>query len=194
MKVYIGEGPSQHIFLIPKCEIDKRPSLSDPKIGCIQPMDDGTTRLDLPCFREFSPERFGLVAEFLSTGKFGHPSVNPQNRDRYLEQCIQAWMIADRMVLEDLLDLVVVKIQETRPWTLQEVMPLAGMVYEEEGSALQAYTTMKEMTAEAVADNFQAVALEYREVFWRSFNELPELQRDVYRLLLERAERKISEG
>lgn len=193
VKVYIGEGDTQEIFLIPKSEVDRRPSLSDPKIGCTQPMDDGTTRLDLPCFRTFTSDQFRLVAEFLSTGKFGHPSVNPTNRDECLDNCMSAWEVADRMVLEDLLDLVVVKIRETRPWGLEEIIIMAKEVYKEEGSALGAHAGMKEMIADAIADNFQALAMDYGAIFFDSWNALPELQRDVLKKLSKRAEKKLSE-
>lgn len=196
VKVYVGEGEYEEEFIIPKPEIDRRPSLSDPQIGCTTMMNDGTLKLDSPCFRSFHPDDFRFVAEFLSTGKFGRSFVahdNEEGKREMFAECAVTWAIADRLVLEDLLDHIVAKIQQTRPWGMVETWWFAKTVYQTEGSALEAYTVMKDMIAEAIADDFHELAIAYGSEFIGPLRELPELQRDVYKRLTAKAEAKLEE-
>lgn len=195
VKVYVGEGDQEQEFLIPRCELDKRPSLSDPKIGCIITAADGTPKLSSPCLRSFPPDDFRFVAEFLSTGTFGLSVLEDDGLSNGLmfAECVAAWKIADRLVIEDLLDLIVVKIQQTLPWDRDDAWTLAKIVYETEGSPLKAYASMKGLVAEGVADNLLDLAVTQGEYFVEPLRELPELQRDVYKRLMERAEAKLAE-
>ncbi|KAJ4349895.1 uncharacterized protein N0V89_008515 [Didymosphaeria variabile] len=191
VKVYVGEQEDE--FLIPRLEIDRRPHLSDVKIGCVATMDDGTTRLDLQCLKDIDPVDFRFVAEFLSTGQFGHSVINEHNRDKAIAECAAAWPIADQIVLEDLLDHIVAKVQQARPWQPEEAWFFALMVYETAGTPLEAYRCMKDMIAKSMADNLFELIRRLDEGFLRRFQKLPELERDVYRILGERAEQKLDE-
>ncbi|KAL1610275.1 hypothetical protein SLS60_001940 [Paraconiothyrium brasiliense] len=191
VKVYVGENDEE--FLIPRLEIDRRPHLSDAKIGCVATMDDGTTRLDLPCLKDFDPVDFRFVAEFLSTGQFGHSVINERNRDRAIAECAAAWPIADQIVLEDLLDHIIAKVQQARPWQPEEAWFFALIVYETPGTPLEAYRLMKDMIAKSLADNLFELIRRLDEDFICRFQKLPELQRDVYRKLVEKAEQRVDE-
>ncbi|KAF1978340.1 hypothetical protein BU23DRAFT_498278 [Bimuria novae-zelandiae CBS 107.79] len=191
VKIHVGEGEQEQEFLVPKAEIEKRPSLSHAQIGCMTTAEDGTPQLDLPCFRQFDPEDFRYVAEFLSTGTFGHTSVDESNRDDVFVECAAAWPIADRLVLEDFLDLIVVKVRQTRPWHFEESWALAKIVYQEEGSALDAYVAMKEMLAESIAENFYTMALQLGAEFLGPLQQLPELRRDVHKRLFDNAQSQL---
>lgn len=191
VRIRVGEGEEEQEFLVPKSEVDKRPSLSDAKIGCVSMTDDGTPRLDLPCLRDFNAEDFRFVAEFLSTGKFGYTVIDDDNRSAALAECAATWPIADRLVLEDLLDRIVVKVQQTQPWGPEEAWILAMIVYQDEGSALDAYVTMKEALSGFIADNFHAMGIQLGADFFIPMKNLPELERDVYKRLFQKAEERL---
>lgn len=168
--------------------------LSDAQIGCITRMDDGTSRIDLPCLKDFNPEDFKFVAQFLSTGQFGHSVITEDTRADVIAECAAAWPIADRMVLEDLLDHIVEKLQKAQPWQPEETWILALMVYETSDTLLKAYTTMKEMLAASLADNFYDMILRHGQGFLGPLQEIPELKRDIYRVLFETAEQQLHEN
>jgi hypothetical protein len=189
VKIHVGAQDEE--FLIPKSEVDKLPFLSDAKIGCMATMDDGTSRLDLQCLTDFDPEHFRFVAEFVSTGQFGHSIVNEQTRGVVLEECAAAWPIADRIVLEDLLDYIVNKVQQVQlRW--DEAWFLALMVYKTSGTPLVAYKLMKDLLVETIADNFLYYVYQHGDQVTGPLRGLPELQRDVYRTLLEIAEKEVN--
>jgi hypothetical protein len=191
VKIHVGAQNEE--FLIPKSEVDKLPFLSDAKIGCMATMDDGTSRLDLQCLTDFDPEHFRFVAEFLSTGQFGHSIVNEQTSEVVVQECAATWPIADRIVLEDLLDHIVKKVQQAQlQW--DEAWFLALMVYETSGTPLNAYKLMKEHLVEVIADNFLYYVYEHGDKVTEPLRGLPELQRDVYRRLLESTEKEVNES
>ncbi|KAL5388429.1 hypothetical protein DPSP01_003003 [Paraphaeosphaeria sporulosa] len=196
VKVHVGTGNDE--FLIPKSEVEKLPFLSDPQIGCMSTMDDGTSRLDLQCLQDFDPAHFRFVAEFLSTGQFGHSIVNEQTREAVLEECADAWPIADRIVLEDMLDHIVAKVQQAQVQEWELAWALALIVYETSGTPLDAYKLMKELLVEVIAADFLAkvdtYATEHGNDIIDHLRDLPELERDIYRRLLETAEQRVGEN
>lgn len=191
IKVYVGAHNDE--FLIPRAEIERLPFLSDAKIGCIAVMEDGTSRLDLQCLTEFDPDHFRFVAEFLSTGQFGHTVINEETRQAVLEECAVAWPIADRIVLEDMLDYIVTKVQQAQLREWEEAWVVGLTVYETSGTPLGAYKLMKELLVKVIATNFLEKVYEYGDEIIGRLRDLPELQRDVYRILLETAEHQVNE-
>ncbi|KAF2444814.1 hypothetical protein P171DRAFT_283875 [Karstenula rhodostoma CBS 690.94] len=192
VKVHVGEQDDE--FLIPKLEVEKLPFLSDAKIGCISTMEDGTLRLDLQCLKDFDPNDFRFVAEFLSTGQFGHSIVDEETREAVLQECVDAWPIADRIVLEDMLDHIVTKVQQAQLQLWEEAWVLALLVYETPGTPLGAYKLMKEFLVEMLAANFLEKVYDYGAVVIDRLRDLPELQRDVYKRLLATAEQQVNEN
>ncbi|KAF9740168.1 hypothetical protein PMIN02_002730 [Paraphaeosphaeria minitans] len=196
VKVHVGTRNDE--FLIPKSEVEKLPFLSDPQIGCMSITEDGTLRLDLQCLHDFDPAHFRFVAEFLSTGQFGHSIVDEQTREAVLEECADAWPIADRIVLEDMLDYIVTKVQQAQVQEWELAWTLALMVYETSGTPLNAYKIMKELLVEVIADDFlakvDAYATEHGNDIIDHLRDLPELERDIYRRLLEAAEQRVGES
>lgn len=195
VKVHVGGNGDE--FLIPKAELEKYPFLSDSKIGCISTMDDWTLRLNMPCLQDFDPAHFTLVAEFLSTGRFGHSIVNEETRETVIIECLEAWPIADRMVLEDMLDNIVTKVQQAEVQEWEEAWHLALKVYETPGTPLNAYKLMKDMLVDVIALEFiiRIAAYDSKDSndIVEELREFPELERDIYKRLLQTAEQRLSE-
>lgn len=148
-------------------------------------------RIQLSCLQDMHPDDFTFAAEYLQTGKFGHQVIDAENRDRALEQCMAAFLIGDRLGMEDLLEHIADKVGELRPWSLPNVLAFVDTVYMTSFVLLDGQRRMKDMLTEYLADEFYHQVSDPESSLRESLEKFPELERDIHRKLAEKAEQKI---
>ncbi|KAJ4304999.1 hypothetical protein N0V90_000527 [Kalmusia sp. IMI 367209] len=185
-------GKEREPFFIPLAEVQKRPYLSNDKIGCLTTMEDGTYRINLPCLEEFHRDDFGFVADFLQTGRFGYSVIDDENRREALAQCAAAWEIGDRLGMEDLLEHIAEKLEQLRPWELEDAFIFATIVYMTPDALLDGHERVKRLLTDFLAENFYDLARKHGDSFTYRLQKVPELERDIHLKMVELAEQKMS--
>lgn len=145
----------------------------------------------MPALLTISPDDFRYAADYLSTGTFGIRVIDDGNRDTAMAECMAAWEVADRLGMEDLLDLVIAKSRQAMPWSLEEVSVYASIVYRTADSLLDSHATMKYMLAEFIAENFYDYLDQFGEMFTTGMRKFPELERDVFKKLADLADKRL---
>jgi hypothetical protein len=176
-------GPDEEPFHILKSEVDRREYFANNSLGanCMVKLGKNKWSFQRPCLQNIDPDDFRPVAEYLSTGSFGLQNFeNADQKDKAFASCCSAWRVADDLVMEDLLDYVVKKIDKLRPWGLLETLAFAEVVYMMEGAPLPAYRQMKFALSELVADNYLVYLREYPEIFGERMLRIPEFLDDVH--------------
>jgi len=159
--------------------------------GRLQLKGDRAWSLVMPGLEAITPDDFQFAAEYLSTGNFGTRTIDDDNRDTAMAECITAWEAADRLGMEDLLELVVDKSKQTMPWTYEEVSYFSGIVYRMAGSLLDSHETMKDLLADYIANNYYDILESFGDIFTTGMRKIPELERDVFKKLVASAERRM---
>lgn len=147
--------------------------------------------MDLPCLETISPEDFRYAAEFISTREFGIRLIDDENRDIAIAECIAAWEVADKLCIEDMLEHVLKKSQQAMPWSTEEVTYFAGIVYKTTDSMFKCYKDMKELLSEYIAAKYYDIIEKYGETFTSRMRNIAELERDVFKKLMMKAEQRM---
>ncbi|KAF2687267.1 hypothetical protein K458DRAFT_485517 [Lentithecium fluviatile CBS 122367] len=183
-------GPDKEPFSIPSAEIKRRLYFHNKHHGYMRAKGEQGWTIELPGLELVSPEDFRHVADFLSTGTFGHRVIDDNNRAEAMAQLVAAWEIAERYGMDDLLGHIVSKIEECMPWDPVEVLAFAIVVYGTEGSWLEEIENMKKMLTEYMAGNFYEMIEELPKDFLFRLRQIPELQRDVHRRIANNADER----
>lgn len=156
-----------------------------------------TWSFERPCLININPDDFLYVADFLSTGDFGCRIVEDgEQREEAFAQCCSAWVVADELVMEDLLDYIVHKMEKIKPWGMFDVLAFADIVYKTEDSPFPAYAMMKDTLANFVADNYLKYVEEYTTAFVDRMKEIPTFLIQIHEKTVEKAKpsREESQG
>ncbi|KAF2872063.1 hypothetical protein BDV95DRAFT_606624 [Massariosphaeria phaeospora] len=173
-------GPNKQSYFLPRQSITNRMYFADPKYKFIVPKGDKGWIFQRPSLRDIDPEDFDLAAEYLESEDFGHRQIADEDqRAESFAQCSAAWAVAEELGMEDLLQHIAVKIQKTKPWGLEEVWSLAGLVYKMDGTPLPAHEMMKDRLSEYIAENYYQYVAEHTSAFVDRMQRFPELEEDV---------------
>jgi hypothetical protein len=177
-------GPEHETFHVLKSEVDRRKYFANNSLGanCMIKAGRNKWSFQRPCLQTIDPEDFKPVAEYLSTGGFGHRVIeDAEQKGKALIDCCSAWRVADALVMDDLLDYIVGKMERLRPWGLVETLAFAEVVYEMEGAPLPAYRRMKNVLSDLVAANYLEYLRDYPTAFGEHMVRIPEFLDDVHR-------------
>jgi hypothetical protein len=185
-------GPNEEPFHILKSEVDRREYFANNNLGanCMVKVGKNKWSFQRPCLQNIYPDDFRPVAEYLSTGSFGlRIFEDADQKDKAFADCCSAWRVADDLVMEDLLDYIVKKMEALRPWGLLETLAFAEVVYRMEGAPLPAYRLMKDALSELVADHYLVYLCEYPNIFGERMVQIPEFLDDVHRARAKKLEK-----
>lgn len=177
-------GPNQEVFYILKSEIDRRQYFANNTLGANWMVKVGKNKWSFqrPCLQNIDPDDFRRVAEYLSTEKFGLQIIeNTDQKDEAFAECFSVWGIADSLVIEDLLDHIVQKMETLKPWGQLEVLAFADEVYKTEDAPLLAYRMMKDALSRFVADHYLEYLRNHLTAFGERLVQIPEFLDDVHR-------------
>ena len=161
----------------------------------ITPVGDNTWELVHPRLVDISPEDFRWAAEFLSDGDFGIRKVEDEEQAaETFAQCVSAWRTAESLSMDDLLEHIVEKLRNARPfWDLWNVFAFACSIYQSEVS-LQAQDELKDLFSEFIANHFYIYVEDdhLRNTFLTRLKQLPELEKDVLLKIVARLTQQLS--
>jgi hypothetical protein len=151
-------------------------------------------RVIKPSFENIDPVNFGPVAQFLSDGDFKVSKNDEDWKSKAMEIYAGAWEVAEDLVLDDMMQLMVEKMKAMQPWPLLETLIFASTVYSElylTAYAVPAAKDMKDLLSGYIADNFWIYLSDYSVIFRERLGKYPELRRDVYRMMAKEAEEEL---
>jgi len=143
--------------------------------------DDGMYQLTHPGLADIDPEDFTFVAQYLENGSFGDRMINEEDSREGFAQCMAAWVSAEKLGMNDLMDHVVEKLEQLENRNLWDVLAFACLVYRSPGISLPAQIRAKELVATDISLHYW----DYVEddslsiLFMERLKDLPELERDI---------------
>lgn len=156
---------------------------------------DKSWSIDNPRLKDISPEDFQFVADYLQTNDFGYRTFDDDQREEAMTQCIAAWDAGEKLGMDDLLKHVSKKVETTKPWSMEEVLAFAIIVFDAQDSFFDAQAAMKNKLTDFIADNFWEYVSVHGDVFIDRVRRLPELDRDIHLKMASRATQRMeSEG
>ncbi|KAF2644991.1 hypothetical protein P280DRAFT_504463 [Massarina eburnea CBS 473.64] len=184
-------GPERSRFEILSTKVFSRRYFALTHHGRMVPKGKEGWTINLPSLSECDPTDFKLAAQYLDDDEFGIRIITDENRDEAFAECVSAWDIADKLSMEDLLEHICDKMEYVGPWSSAEVLVFVELVYRTPGTPLDGYARMKDMLTEYIADNYYALMRDNHAAMTRRLKMFPELERDVMKKVMERAQRRI---
>ncbi|KAF2727974.1 hypothetical protein EJ04DRAFT_581675 [Polyplosphaeria fusca] len=178
-------GPDSEKFLVPYKAIKDRPHFKHHFGACLTPVGRGGWKFSKPSLSRVEPRAFKLVANYLESGTFGFTAFDADQRDEFFAQCCEAWEVAQDIGLDDMMELIIEKIQFTEPWSIEETLALSCVVYQTEGTPLPAHRTLKELLSHRLARNYWGFLDENPSLMIEKMREYPELDADVMKKRLQ---------
>ncbi|KAF2006976.1 hypothetical protein P154DRAFT_179983 [Amniculicola lignicola CBS 123094] len=188
-------GEDDESFFIPYRQVHNRPYFSAKNLGLLVPKKDGGWLIDRAYLRTISAVDFRLIAQFLENDTFGITYIETEEqRQESLTECVAAWSIAQELIMDDLMDLIVQKLQSMLRLELEEVLAFASQVYREADDGLEPRRDMKGFLVGRLAEGFWELVREHQTNFLGRLRMFPELELDVFRRRVGVLEGVISEG
>lgn len=183
--VQVSVGDPVEVFTIPKPDVWNRPYFRDERTGVNYfDLDDRDMYvLKHPKLATMKSEDFGFIAEYLSSGDFGHrfPEGDEEIKESF-SQCISAWESAESLGMNDLLDDITEKLEHRiSPWPLWEVFAFACYAYSYTSVSLPAHDKIKALLADSMAEHYWIYIDDelLSGQFLERLREIPELERDI---------------
>jgi hypothetical protein len=192
VQIYVGHERQE--YTIAKQDIWNRVYFRDPVSGrnYFDAKGEKTWELVHPRLVDIQPEAFECISEFLTSTDADFGIRNPDDEtaaEETFSQCLVAWKTADLLGMDDLLDCIVAKIRKIEPWwTICTIMLFARNIYETTDFLLSAHVDMRNILSSYIAEHFFDYVTgggQLRNQFLKHLQELPQLERDIYRKRLE---------
>lgn len=199
--VTIYVGPDDEEFIVPRESIKTRPYFRD-----VQALENEVWVIRRNFYRAIDPEKFKWIADFLSTGDFGHriPTEDSERKeltdeskqDIFLE-CAEAYEVAKEVVMDDLIDLILEKLQSIKPWSPLVALSFATIIFQEPTDAScrsEAEENILKTFGNYLAKRFWYFNENHYTSWKERMTRYPGMAREVYTILAEKAHRKLQES
>jgi hypothetical protein len=198
--VTIHIGPDDEEFMVPRESITDRPYFRD-----IQSLENEAWVIRRSSYRDVDPKKFKWIADFLSTGDFGHriptdewerkETIEESRQDIFIE-CAEAYEVAKDMVMEDLMDLILEKLQAIKPWAPLDALSFATLIFQDPTDAScrsEAETNLMKSFGNYLAQRFWYFDEQHHSNWKERLKRCPGMAREVFSILAEKAERKLQD-
>ncbi|KAF2202360.1 hypothetical protein GQ43DRAFT_313647 [Delitschia confertaspora ATCC 74209] len=191
-------GADNEEFVVPRESVTERSYFRD-----ILALENNKLVMRRGAYRLIDPTKFKWAADYLSTCDFGHripqielerKEVMDANREDIFLQCAEAYEVASEMVMDDLMTLILKKLEAIRPWPPLLALSFASNLFrasheaefrsDEEEQLMRAF-------GKYLADNFWYLTEEHLSSWKDKLALNPALAEEVFRNLAEKAKRQL---